>query len=91
MQQYFMNEHVAHALSRGWGWGSGPSNYTELCRGKKLTSDSDRYSIKLYIKIDYKSVYRFVKAGALLHCEKMLPAAKMVQPRFIHKILREYI
>lgn len=27
----------------------------------------------------------------MLHCETMLPAAIMVQPRFIHKILREYI
>lgn len=42
----------------------------------------------LGIKIDYKSVS--VRRGRC-HCEKMLPAAKMVQPRFIHKILREYI
>lgn len=67
------------------------SNFTASCRKTNVTFDPDRYPVMLGIKIDYKSVYGMVEAGAVLHCKKMLPAAKMVQPRFIHKILREYV
>lgn len=63
VHQYFMNEHFAHVPSQGDPTRS--SYYTALCR-KHVTFDADRYPIMLGIKINYKSIYRFVEAGALL-------------------------